>query len=122
MPSPQCASALIILRALILLRETSNSLLESTLKGLDLDAVRKHILELPHVKSAHDLHAFQIATDLVTGTAHVVVDDMCFFDGHASHELDELQACVAKNFDVSVHSTFQIEAADHTEHEHSTHV
>jgi cobalt-zinc-cadmium efflux system protein len=36
--------------------------------------------------------------------------------------LDELQACVAKHFDISVeHSTFQIEPADHPVHEHASH-
>jgi cobalt-zinc-cadmium efflux system protein len=116
-------SALIIPRAVILLRETASILLESTPKGLDLDAVRNHILELPHVKSVHDLHASQIATGLPTLTAHVVVDDSCFYDGHAPEMLTDLQGCVAKHFDVSVeHSTFQIERAGHTDHEASTHV
>jgi cobalt-zinc-cadmium efflux system protein len=120
--SAMIISALIIPRALILLRETASILLESTPKGLDLDAVRKHILELPHVMSVHDLHASQIATGLPTLTAHVVVDDSCFYDGHAPKMLTELQACVAKHFNISVeHSTFQIEGAGHTEHEATTH-
>lgn len=115
-------SVLIIPRAVILLRETSNVLLEATPKGLDLDAVRRHIMELPHVRSVHDLHASQIATGLPILSAHVVVEESCFYDGHAPRMLDELQACVAKHFDISVeHSTFQIEPADHPVHEHASH-
>ena len=45
-------------------------------------------------------------------STHVVVEDFCFFDGHAPQVLDQLQACVADHFPVSVeHSTFQRELA-----------
>jgi cobalt-zinc-cadmium efflux system protein len=114
--------ALILPRAVLLLRDTTSVLLESTPKGLDLDSVRDHILELEHVQSVHDLHVSQIATGLPVLTAHVVVDDSCFHDGHASRMLDELQACVAEHFPVQIeHSTFQLELAEHAAHEHPTH-
>jgi cobalt-zinc-cadmium efflux system protein len=114
--------ALILPRSLVLLKETVDVLLESTPRGLDLNSVRKHLLEQPHVRAVHDLHATQIATGLPVLTAHVVVDDSCFYDGHASALLDDLQACVAEHFSVAVeHSTFQLERAVHGEHEHETH-
>lgn len=113
---------LIAPRAIILLRDTTNVLLESTPKGLDLDSVRQHLLDVPHVQSVHDLHASQIATGLPVLTAHIVVDDECFYDGHAPRMLDQLQACVAQHFPVQIeHSTFQLERASHGEHEHDTH-
>jgi cobalt-zinc-cadmium efflux system protein len=106
-------ATLIVPRAFKLLRETSSVLMEFTPKGLDLDAVRSHILELDHVRDVHDLHASTIATGLPTITAHVVVDDGCFTDGHAAEVLRNVKECVADHFEVSVlHSTFQIE----TEH------
>lgn len=114
--------ALILPRTLRLLRETIDVLLESTPRGLDLDDVRDHILALPHVRGVHDLHASQIATGLPVLTAHVVLDDACFHDGHAPHILDELQTCVADHFAVSVeHSTFQLEPDIHRDHEHIGH-
>ena len=114
--------ALILPRTWRLLRETVDVLLETTPKGLDLDDVRAHILDLPHVRDVHDLHASQVATDLPVLSAHVVVDDDCFNDGHAPQILDQLQQCVASHHGVSVeHSTFQLEAAGHGEHEHPTH-
>jgi cobalt-zinc-cadmium efflux system protein len=114
--------ALILPRSLILLRDTVDVLLESTPRGLDLNSVRKHLLEQPHVRAVHDLHATQIATGLPVLTAHVVVDDECFYDGHASAILDELQACVAEHFSVAIeHSTFQLERAVHGAHERDTH-
>lgn len=114
--------ALILPRAVLLLRDTTNVLLESTPKGLDLDAVRDHLLDLPHVQAVHDLHVTQIATGLPVLTAHVVVDDSCFYDGHNAQMLDDLQHCVAEHFAVQIeHSTFQLEPAGHGAHEHPTH-
>ncbi|ROR36251.1 cobalt-zinc-cadmium efflux system protein [Curtobacterium sp. JUb34] len=113
---------LILPRAIRLLRETANVLLESTPPGLDLDDVRGHILELEHVIAVHDLHATLVATGVPNLTAHVVVDDECFSTAHAPRILDELQQCVAEHFDVPVeHSTFQLEPASHRRHEHEVH-
>lgn len=115
-------AALILPRTIILLRETVSVLLESTPRDLDLDDVRRHLLELPHVHAVHDLHASQIATGLPVLSAHVVVDDSCFHDGHVPEMLDQLQQCVAEHFAVSVeHSTFQLEPAGHSSHESGTH-
>ena len=111
---------LIIPRTLKLLRETVDVLLESTPKGLHLSDVRRRMLSLPHVHDVHDLHASQVATGLPVLTAHVVVDDSCFHDGHLGPMLDELQRCLDTDFDVE-HSTIQFEAAAHADHEHETH-
>ncbi|WP_153396518.1 cation diffusion facilitator family transporter [Ornithinicoccus halotolerans] len=113
---------LIAPRAVIILRQAGNVLLEATPEGLDLADVRRHILSLPHVRDVHDLHASQIATGLPVLSAHVVLDDSCFHDGHAPRVLDHLQACVADHFDVSVeHSTFQLEPSAHADHEQPGH-
>ena len=115
-------AALIVPRTLRLLRETVAVLLESTPPGLDLDTVRAHLLALPHVLEVHDLHASQITSGLPVLSAHVVVEDSCFSDGHAPQVLDRLQACLASHFPVSVgHSTFQLEMASHAEHELAAH-
>ncbi len=111
---------LIIPRTLTLLRESADVLLESTPKGLDLADVRGRILSLSHVHDVHDLHASQVATGLPVLTAHVVVDDSCFHDGHLGPMLDELQRCLHTDFDVE-HSTIQFEAGSHADHEHETH-
>ncbi len=114
--------ALIVPRAVLLLRDSTNVLLESTPKGIDLDSVRGHLLELEHVTGVHDLHVSQIATGLPVLTAHIVVEDSCFYDGHTATMLDALQHCVAEHFDVQIeHSTFQLEPAGHGAHEHPTH-
>ncbi|MEW1960987.1 cation diffusion facilitator family transporter [Microbacterium sp. NPDC077644] len=111
---------LIIPRTLILLRASGSVLLESTPPGLDLEDVRRHLRELPHVVDVHDLHASQVSTDLPTLSAHVVVDDELSQEA-SSALLRSLQECVAEHFAVSVeHSTFQIEPRSHPD-EHATH-
>lgn len=112
--------ALILPRTWLLLRETVDVLMEATPKGLDLGEVREHILSVDHVHDVHDLHASQVTTGLPVLTAHVVVDDGCFAEGHVPRLLDDLQRCLAGHFDVE-HSTFQFEPTGHADHEHETH-
>ncbi len=108
--------ALILPRAVRLLHEAIDILLESAPRNLDLEDVRSHLLRVEHVREVHDLHASQIATGLPVLTAHVVIDDECFLDGHAPALLVELQRIVAERFPVSIeHSTFQLEPAAHDE-------
>ncbi len=111
---------LILPRTWKLLRETIDVLLEATPKGVELAQVRAHLLEVAHVRDIHDLHASTVATNLPVLSAHVVVDDSCFLDGHVPQLLDEVQQCLAGHFDVG-HSTFQFEPASHADHEHDTH-
>jgi cobalt-zinc-cadmium efflux system protein len=111
---------LILPRTWKLLKETVDVLLEATPKGVELVQVRAHLLEVAHVQDIHDLHATTVSTDLPVLTAHVVVNDSCFHDGHVPQLLDELQECLVGHFDVA-HSTFQFEPSSHAAHEHATH-
>lgn len=112
--------AMIVPRTVHLLRETTHVLLEATPRGLELGQVRARLLAHPHVHQVHDLHVSQVATGLPTLTAHLVVDDSCFHDGHLATMLDELQAVLSDDFDVA-HSTLQCEHAGHADHEHDRH-
>jgi cobalt-zinc-cadmium efflux system protein len=115
------AIGLIILpRAVKLLREAVNVLLEAAPKDLDLAELRQHILDVDHVLDVHDLHVYTVTSGLPVLTAHVVVDTECFLDGHAPQMLDAVQACLVGHFDVE-HSTIQLEPAGHADHEHPTH-
>lgn len=105
-------AALIVPRAFRLLRETVRVLMEFTPKGVDLEEVRAHILELEHVRDVHDLHASMIGTGLPVISAHVVVDDDCFESGHAPQILEAILACVKEHFPVAFdHATIQVETA-----------
>jgi cobalt-zinc-cadmium efflux system protein len=108
--------ALMLKAAAQLLGPAVHILLEATPEDIDLDEVRRHLLELPEVRSVHDLHAWTLTSSLPMFTAHVVVSDECFSSGEAGRVLDHLQECLAGHFDVA-HSTLQLEAVGHIDHE-----
>jgi cobalt-zinc-cadmium efflux system protein len=112
--------ALVLRAAWGLLQASGHVLLEGTPKAVDLDDVRKHIHELPEVLAVHDLHAWTLTSDLPALSCHVVVTDLCLNNGSAAGVLDRLQHCLANCFDVE-HSTFQLEAATHADHESGLH-
>jgi cobalt-zinc-cadmium efflux system protein len=112
--------ALMVKAAWELLRDSGRVLLEAAPEDVDLNEVRAHILRVPHVRDVHDLHAWTVTSGLPALSAHVVTDDSCFHDGHAPRLLDQLQACLAGDFDIE-HSTFQLETAAHAGHEPGTH-
>lgn len=103
-----------------LLRASGRVLLEAAPDNVDLDDVRAHLLGTGHVTDVHDLHAWTVTSSLPALSAHVVVEDGCFSDGHAPQILDQLQACLTGHFDVE-HCTFQLEPAGHLDHETGTH-
>jgi cobalt-zinc-cadmium efflux system protein len=107
---------LMLKAAVELLRPSLRILLEATPEDIDLEEVRRHLLDLPEVQSVHDLHAWTLTSSLPILTAHVVVTDECLNTGEAGRVLDHLQDCLSGHFDVA-HSTLQFEAAGHIEHE-----
>ena len=101
-----------------LLRDSGRILLEAAPAGVDLDEIRAHLLEVDHVIDVHDLHVWTVTSDLPALSAHLVVEESCFNDGHAPQLLDHVQACLGSHFAVE-HCTFQLEPAGHTAHETS---
>lgn len=101
-------ACLIAPRAYLLLKETMGVLMEFTPAELDLDEVREHLLEVPHVRGVHELHASTVATGLVSLSAHVVIADECFSDAHAPEILRTIKECIAEHFGVR-HSTIELE-------------
>lgn len=98
---------LIIPRTWRLLRDAIDVLLEATPKGIDLDLVRRHILEAPGVADVHDLHVWTITSGMNVVSAHVVLRD----GAEPPAVLDFLCRCLSGDFDIE-HSTFQLETAD----------
>jgi cobalt-zinc-cadmium efflux system protein len=103
-----------------LLVESGRVLLEAAPSEVDLELVRRHLMEATYVVDLHDLHVWTVTSGLPALSVHVVITDECFTGGRAPALLDELQACLAGHFDVE-HSTFQLEPAGHSEHEAATH-
>lgn len=113
-------AAMIVPRAISLLREVSEVLLESTPKGVDLVELRQHMLATDGVKDVHDLHVWTITSGMPIMSAHVVVEDSVTGMDEAHAVLDRLSGCLAEHFDVA-HSTFQIEPGGHVESEGHVH-
>ena len=107
-------AAMIIPRAISLLREVASVLSEEAPKNVHVREIREHILATPGVVDAHDVHVWQLTRGAPVFSAHVVVDEEAF--GRAGEVLEKLQGCLSKHFDVE-HSTFQLEPAGHVEHE-----
>ncbi len=109
-------AVLILPRSLSLLRESASVLLEIAPAGLDLDDVRRHLLEVPGVVDVHDLHAWTITSGMPSLSAHVTVTAEALDRTGVGGILDRLCECTAEHFDVR-HSTFQVEPVTHREHE-----
>jgi len=103
-----------------LLKDSGRILREAAPEGVDLAQIRGHLIGTDHVRDVHDLHVWTVTSDLPALSAHVIIDDDCFMDGHVPRLLDELQSCLIGHFDVE-HSTFQFEPAGHTLHENPAH-
>lgn len=113
-------AAMIVPRAISLLRDVAEVLLEATPKEFDLEALRAHITGMDGVKDVHDLHVWTITSGMPVMSAHVVVDDSVTDMGQAEVVLEHLRNCLADHFDVE-HSTFQIEPTGHIDKEQHLH-
>jgi cobalt-zinc-cadmium efflux system protein len=105
-------AAFIVPRAWSLLREAVDVLLQAAPRDVDLDEVRRHIVDTPGVADAHDLHAWVLTSGMNVVSAHVVVEE----GTEPARILDDLCRCLSTDFDFD-HSTFQLETADRRRHE-----
>jgi cobalt-zinc-cadmium efflux system protein len=103
---------LILVAAVRLLLDSAHVVLEGVPQGLDIDRVQATMAAVPGVREIHDLHIWQVSSDRVALSAHVVVDDLgdwpavldalnrALLDEHAidhptlQPELPETGACV----------------------------
>lgn len=111
---------IILPRTWSLLREAIDVLLEATPRGIDVAAVRRHILETPGVIAEHDLHIWTLTSGIPVLSVHIVVSDEVIANGHSGLVLDALGECLEDHFAVE-HCTFQLEPSGHSDHEHAIH-
>ena len=113
-------AAMIIPRAVSLLRDVIRVLLQQTPVETDVAEIRSHILAEEGVVDVHDVHVWAVTTGKNIFSAHVVVEPAVFERGDSGRLLDRLSTCLSAHFDVG-HSTFQIEPAEHAQHEEHLH-
>jgi cobalt-zinc-cadmium efflux system protein len=113
-------AAMIIPRAVSLLRDVIRVLLQQTPVDTDVAEIRSHILSEEGVVDVHDVHVWAVTTGKNIFSAHVVVQQQVFARGESGRLLDKLSTCLSAHFDVE-HSTFQLEPAEHAKHEEHLH-
>ncbi|NYF17268.1 cobalt-zinc-cadmium efflux system protein [Microbacterium sp. AK009] len=107
-------AAMIVPRAVALLREVASVLSEAAPRGMEVRDIRTHILGTPGVVDVHDVHVWQLTRGAPVFSAHVVVSPDVIAEGRSDAVLRDLQGCLSEHFDVA-HSTFQVEGAGHVE-------
>ncbi|WP_291278314.1 cation diffusion facilitator family transporter [Galactobacter sp.] len=103
-------AALILPRAVVILRRSVRILMEAAPRGVEAEELRGHLEQIPSVQKVHDLHISRLSSATAVLTAHVVVDASAFADGSSVEVLRRLQECAAGHFPVRFeHATFQLE-------------
>lgn len=111
-------AVMIVWRATLLLFQGVHVLLEGTPTGVDLALVRASIEDIPGVVGVHDLHAWTITSGLPVLAVHVVVENQVLDSGKSGAVLDQVTFLLAEKFELA-HSTVQLEAPGHADHEHA---
>jgi cobalt-zinc-cadmium efflux system protein len=93
-----------------LMTQALRILMEVAPPGLDVEAVRQSMLELPGVTDVHDLHVWTVTSGMDTATGHVVLDESADF--HAV--LDRVMALLEDEYAIT-HATIQCEPVGHRE-------
>lgn len=109
--------ALILPRAVGLLREAAHVLLEGAPAGIEPEGVRDELLTVPGVVAVHDLHVWSINDRTPAMSAHLVVDEEVELHCGEASVLDRAAHALRERFGLS-HTTLQIEHHAHVGHEH----
>ncbi|MEQ3552482.1 cation diffusion facilitator family transporter [Pseudonocardia nematodicida] len=108
--------AIIVPRAVQLLREASHVLLEGAPKGIDAAEVRATLLRVPGVTDVHDLHLWAINDRTPAMSAHLVVDEAVSAHCGDDSVLDRAAHALRERFGLD-HTTLQVEHGAHVTHE-----
>jgi cobalt-zinc-cadmium efflux system protein len=107
-PSVALVVAVIIgYRAVRLLREVADVLLESTPKGIDVRAVQSALRECAEVSEVHDLHVWGLSSDVLLLSAHVVLSGHPTLE-EAQRTVEGLKSGLASRFGIH-HATLETE-------------
>lgn len=105
--------ALIVPRAVALIREVWHVLLEGAPASIDVDALRDALLAVPGVAQVHDLHVWTINDRAPSASAHLVLSGGTETGGAVLCAASEMARA---RFGLA-HSTLQVEEPTHAEHE-----
>src|SRR5579884_99325 len=100
---------LIAVGAVRIVRESVIVLMEGTPPDVDLDAVRRVMLEVPGVEDVHDLHVWALADGFRLLTAHVAIPNQSLSD--TATLLADLRYVLRRRFHIE-HATIEAECDD----------
>lgn len=103
---------LILLWCIPLIRDSVNILLESTPRDVDISALRRAVLDLEEVKDIHDVHVWQITSDMYIMTAHIALEDAPL--NRIQKILSRVNNLLKERYGIG-HSTLQVEIEDESE-------
>jgi cobalt-zinc-cadmium efflux system protein len=109
-------SVMILLWSIGLIKESVHILLESVPKGINIDEVASVINGINQVKDVHDIHIWQITSEMYSMTCHVVLEEITLSEsGKILHQIHHL---LDERFHIT-HSNIQLEGEEYTkEHKH----
>lgn len=96
-------TALIVVNAWRLVRESADVLLDTAPSGVDADGVGSVLLEVPHVVEAHDVHVWTLAPGVSAVSAHVRIAG----GGDPDATLDHIARSLRGRFGIG-HTTIQL--------------
>jgi cobalt-zinc-cadmium efflux system protein len=98
--------ALMLRAGVGLVRDSGRIFLEAAPAGLTPSAIGAAMAAHPHVAEVHDLHVWEISSDLPAASAHVLVDP-----GEDCHAVRaDLEALLSREYGIS-HTTLQVDHA-----------
>ena len=102
-----CTAVLVLWAGWGLLRESIHVLMEGTPRGLEPSAVRAAICQVPGVVDVHHLHLWNLASDVPSCSAHIVLAGQPTL--HAAQEVAaQVREKLAAQFDLA-HVTLELE-------------
>jgi cobalt-zinc-cadmium efflux system protein len=97
---------LIMRSAYVLVRDSTNILLEATPRQMQLETIAKAIRSVEGVKGVHDLHVWTITSGLYALSGHITVDTDSISKG--STIVEKIEARLKESFGIE-HVTIQVE-------------
>jgi cobalt-zinc-cadmium efflux system protein len=106
-------AALIALGSWRILRETTDILLESVPKDINLSALVRDIMRIPGVADVHDLHVWCITSGMSALSCHAQIDDLP--PSQSTSILASLEHMLQEKYRIG-HTTIQFESSAHEGH------
>jgi cobalt-zinc-cadmium efflux system protein len=97
---------LILVWCINLIRDSVNILLEATPRDVDIRDLSREVEEIAHVKHIHDIHVWQITSNMYVMTAHVVLDDLHLSE--TQHIIEKINRVLQQRHRIG-HTTLQVE-------------